>query len=253
MDFINNWQTALTDPLPATAGVPLPVPPDQRARLAGGDYLLTLTDGEAIEIIRYDGAAGLVAERGLEGTQPQAWPVDTVIYAAVTAGQLTAIMATLGSLQQQIDSLQQQIDACCSGGSPGGLWSGAITVGSDLSQSPDWIEYGMSNGYGDIDISPDAPEVQQIRWMALSGEFAPEEGGVGRYLNITLVEREGSAAVDFSSIARVRVKLGDINVVAEADQSTDEWAAASADLTSEQFDALPKSGTHSFEVEIFYG
>lgn len=119
MDFINNWQTALTDPLPSTAGVPLPVPPDLRARLAGGDYLLTLTDGEVVEIIRYDGTAGLVTERGLEGTQPQAWLADTVIYAAVTAGQLSAIMGTLGSLQQQIDALQEQIDACCSGGGSG--------------------------------------------------------------------------------------------------------------------------------------
>lgn len=125
MDFINNWQTALVDDLPSTAGVPLPVPPDQRARLAG-DYLLTLTDGEAVEIIRYDGTAGLVTERGLEGTQPQAWPVDTVIYAAVTAGQLTDMQQQISQMQSSITaiyatlgSLQQQIDACCSGGGEG--------------------------------------------------------------------------------------------------------------------------------------
>lgn len=125
MDFINNWQTALVDDLPPTAGVPLPVPPDQRARLAG-DYLLTLTDGEAVEIIRYDGTAGLVTARGLEGTQPQAWPADTVIYAAVTAGQLTGMQQQISQLQSSITainitlgSLQQQIDACCSGGGGG--------------------------------------------------------------------------------------------------------------------------------------
>lgn len=128
MAFINNWQTSLTDALPNTAGVPLPVPPDQLARLAGGDYLLTLADGEAVEIIRYDGATGLATGRGLEGTQPQAWPADTTIYAAVTAGQLTAILGALTGLQQradalqdQIDALQDQIDACCSGGGGEGL------------------------------------------------------------------------------------------------------------------------------------
>lgn len=128
MDFINNWQAALTDPLSSAAGVPLPAPPDQLARLAGGDYLLTLTDGEAVEIIRYDGAAGLVTARGLEGTQPQAWPADTVIYAAVTAGQLTNMQQQISQLQSSITaihttlgSLQQQIDACCSGGGGEGL------------------------------------------------------------------------------------------------------------------------------------
>lgn len=120
MAFINNWQTALTDVLPSSAGVTLPVPPDQLARLEG-DFLLTLTDGEAVEIIEYSSSSGLATQRGLEGTQPQLWPADTLIYAAVTAGQLNAIMGTLGSLQQQIDGLQQQINACCSGGDDGGL------------------------------------------------------------------------------------------------------------------------------------
>ena len=126
MAFINNWQTALTDALPDSADVTLPAPPDQLARLAGGDNLLTLTDGEAVEIIRYDGTAGQVTERGLEGTQPQAWPVDTVIYAAVTAGQLTDMQQQISQLQSSITaihttlgSLQNQIDACCSGGGDG--------------------------------------------------------------------------------------------------------------------------------------
>lgn len=120
MAFINNWQTALTDALPDSVGVPLPVPFDQLARLEG-DYLLTLADGEAVEIIEYSSASGLVIQRGLEGTQPQAWPVDTLTYAAVTAGQLNAIMATLSSLQAQTGDLQAQIDACCQGGGDDGL------------------------------------------------------------------------------------------------------------------------------------
>lgn len=127
MAFINNWQTALTDTLPSSAGVPLPVPPDQLARLEG-DYLLTLTDGEAVEIIEYSSASGLVTQRGLEGTQPQVWPADTVTYAAVTAGQLNTITDTLTSLQQQITDLQAQVDACCQGGGDP-VVSGALTDG----------------------------------------------------------------------------------------------------------------------------
>ena len=120
MDFINNWQTALVDDLPSSEGVPLPVPSDQLARLEG-NYLITLTDGGAVEIIEYSRASGLVTQRELEGTQQQAWPAGTLIYAAVTAGQLNAIIGTLTSLQQQVDGLQAQVDARCSGGGGEGL------------------------------------------------------------------------------------------------------------------------------------
>lgn len=117
MDFINNWQTALTAPLVAGSGMVLPVPPDQRARLSAGTYLLTLSDtDQQVEIIECDGTQGAVIARGLEGTQERSWPADSVIYAAVTAGQLTGMQAAIVQLQSSIQSLQEQLDGCCAGG-----------------------------------------------------------------------------------------------------------------------------------------
>lgn len=128
MDFVNNWQTELTGTLPAGTGMALPVPPAALARLAGGVYLLTLADGETVEIIRYNGPDGKIEARGLEGTTARAWPEGSVIYAAVTAGQLTGLLQQISQLQTgmvtinaTLTGLQQQIDACCSGGGGEGL------------------------------------------------------------------------------------------------------------------------------------
>ncbi|NLD14463.1 MAG: hypothetical protein GX665_05135 [Gammaproteobacteria bacterium] len=126
MDFINNWQTELTGTLSTGTGMALPVPPAQLDKLAGGVYLLTLSDeGQQVEIIEYDGTQDAVIARGLEGTQDRAWPADAVIYAAVTAGQLTGILSAIEQLEGSVTSLQQQIDECCQGG--GGVVDGALT------------------------------------------------------------------------------------------------------------------------------
>lgn len=110
MAFINNWASRLELALSSTTGQSLPVPPDDKARLSGGAYLLTLSDEERqVEIIEYDGTQDAITARGLEGTQERDWPADAVIYAAVTAGQLTGILSA-------IEQLQQQVDACCGGG-----------------------------------------------------------------------------------------------------------------------------------------
>lgn len=121
MDFINNWQAELTSILPTGTGMALPVPPAALARLAGGVYLLTLADGETVEIIRYNGPDGKIEARGLEGTTARAWPEGSVIYAAVTAGQLTGILSAIDQLEGSVTSLQQQIDECCQGGGGEGL------------------------------------------------------------------------------------------------------------------------------------
>ena len=113
MDFINNWQAELTSTLPTGSGIALPVPPAALARLSGGVYLLTLFDGDAVEIIRFNGPTGEIEARGLEGTPARAWPADTVIYAALTAGQLTGMLAAIQQLEGSVASLQQQVDECC--------------------------------------------------------------------------------------------------------------------------------------------
>ncbi len=110
MNYINNWITQLTAPLSAGATV-LPISPAAAARLdLTGSYLLTLVNSmnpleqTLCEIVKV--SAGLTLDRGLEGTAPESWPAETVIYCALTAGQLTA-------LQQQVLSLQQRVDDCC--------------------------------------------------------------------------------------------------------------------------------------------
>lgn len=121
MAFINNWASRLESALASGTGQSLPVPPDDKSRLAGGVYLLTLSDeGQQAEIIEYDGTQDAITARGLEGTQERDWPADAVIYAAVTAGQLTSILSAIEQLEGSVTSLQQQIDECCQGGSTDG-------------------------------------------------------------------------------------------------------------------------------------
>lgn len=109
MAFINNWTSRLELALSSGTGQSLPVPPADKARLSAGAYLLTLSDEEQqVEIIEYDGTQDAITARGLEGTQERDWPADAVIYAAVTAGQLTSILSA-------VEQLQQQVDECCGG------------------------------------------------------------------------------------------------------------------------------------------
>ena len=119
MNYINNWITQLTAPLSAGATV-LPISPIAASRLDltnGGKYWLTLTNSanpleqtqwEIVEV-----SAGLSLVRGRDGTTAQSWPADTLIYCALTAGQLT--------------DLQDRITALEAGGGGDPVVSGALT------------------------------------------------------------------------------------------------------------------------------
>ena len=105
MNYINNWITQITAPLPAGATV-LPISPIAASRLDlanGGKYWLTLTNStnpleqtqwEIVEV-----SAGLSLVRGRDGTAAQSWPADTLIYCALTAGQLTDLQARITALE----------------------------------------------------------------------------------------------------------------------------------------------------------
>lgn len=117
MNYINNWITQLTAPLAASETL-LPISPSAASRLdLTGSYLLTLVNSmnpleqTLWEIVKV--SEGLVLERGLEGTAPESWPADTVIYCALTAGQFTA--------------LQEKIAALEAGGGGGDIPSGALS------------------------------------------------------------------------------------------------------------------------------
>ncbi len=115
MNYINNWITTLTAPLSDTDTV-LPIDPVSASRLdLAGAYRLTLVNSlnplEQTQIEIVDVSAGLALSRGKEGTVAQSWPADTLIYCALTAGQLT--------------DLQDRITALEAGG--GGSTDGALT------------------------------------------------------------------------------------------------------------------------------
>lgn len=122
MNYINNWITKLSAPLSAGDTL-LPIPPSAAARLTltdGGKYWLTLvnslnpleqTQWEIVEV-----SVGLSLLRERDGTEAQDWPAETLIYCALTAGQLTA--------------LQSRIEALEAGG--GGTVDGALTDGTNV-------------------------------------------------------------------------------------------------------------------------
>lgn len=105
MNYINNWITRITAPLPAGETV-LQIPPTAASRLDltnGSKYLLTLTNSanpleqakwEIVEV-----SAGLSLVRGRDGTTAQSWPADTLIYCALTAGQLTDLQSRIAALE----------------------------------------------------------------------------------------------------------------------------------------------------------
>lgn len=105
MNYINNWITKLSAPLGAGDTV-LPIPPDAAARLTltdGGKYWLTLANSlnpleqTVVEIVEV--SEGLALVRGRDGTSAQSWPADTLVYCALTAGQLTDLQTRIAALE----------------------------------------------------------------------------------------------------------------------------------------------------------
>lgn len=99
MDFINNWSTNLISEIGAGSSQ-LPVSHAAASRLAaGGRYWMTITDAsnsrwEIVEL-RED----LSMNRGMDGTIAQEWAKGSIVYCAVTAGQLTDIFARIAALE----------------------------------------------------------------------------------------------------------------------------------------------------------
>ena len=85
MNYLNFWKREITLAVDAvTATLDLP----------DGTYALVISDtlgaaASAHEIVRADVASGTATlQRGQEGTEAQAWPAGSVVYCALTAGQL---------------------------------------------------------------------------------------------------------------------------------------------------------------------
>lgn len=112
--WINNWGSALLQPLTAAATT-AEVDPSAAARLTGlgsGDhYLLTLIGGDGVgnenawEIVRVTAAAGgsLTIERAQEGTAARDWPTAAAIEMRITAGAMAEIAAAAAAAVQSGD------------------------------------------------------------------------------------------------------------------------------------------------------
>ncbi|MFR6729725.1 hypothetical protein [Pseudomonas aeruginosa] len=103
--WINNWKTTLSVGLsPGVASMTVPDAAAALLPLSGGSWvLLTLSDdaGAQHEIVKATANAGgaVTIERAQEYTTDDNWPAGTVIYAAVTAGDLMALQARIAALE----------------------------------------------------------------------------------------------------------------------------------------------------------
>lgn len=101
MAYINNYLEPIELAQGATSAA---------LNLADGEYRLTLSDAlrsrwEIVDAVVTAGSAELVRAR--EGTTDQAWPGGSVIYCAVTAGQLNALLTRIAEAEARIAALEQ--------------------------------------------------------------------------------------------------------------------------------------------------
>lgn len=148
--YVNNWLTRLNAVLPA-GGASLPVPQEALGRLdlsSDGQYVLTLVNSlnpleqSAVEVVRIT-ATGLV--RAQEGTDAIEWPVNTYVYAGVTAG----ILSLFGGVGPAGDSAYE-------------VWLGLGNTGSEQ----DFID-SLKGGRGDDGSNGD--DGRGIASMAMDG------------------------------------------------------------------------------------
>ena len=101
MAYINNYLEPIEMAQGATSTV---------LALPDGSYRLTLSDAlrtrwEIVDAVVVSGAATLTRAR--EGTADQLWPGGSVIYCAVTAGQLNALLTRIAEAEARIAALEQ--------------------------------------------------------------------------------------------------------------------------------------------------
>lgn len=103
MNFVNNYSASIVLPLAANSAA---------LALPNGGYRLTLADSASAptrwEIVDAVVAAGTATlTRAREDTTAQNWPVGSVIYNALTAGQLSDIFTQLANLTARVVALEE--------------------------------------------------------------------------------------------------------------------------------------------------
>lgn len=243
MAFINNWASRLEFALASGTGQSLPVPPADKARLSAGAYLLTLSDEEQqVEIIEYDGTQDAITARGMEGTQERSWAADAVIYAAVTAGQLTGILSAIDQLEGSVTSLAQRVDVLEQQGGDAG--SRTITVEASPDNWADAYEYGFREWppFGAVsDKNIDGRgEISELFWNAFLGVGTWE-----RFISLTIGQ-----GTDLDLVTAAKVTINSTVFTLDVDAGDSSYVQLNCQITEEQFNSLPQSGTHALQVEL---
>lgn len=243
MNFVNNWQTKLTANIGTGTGMALPAPAGMLSRLSG-TTLLTLSDGEAIEIIEYDTDANQITARGLENTAPRSWPEDSDIYQSITAGQVNGLFSALGqlsSISQQLQNLSQRVDALEQGGGNGGSYVGTddIEIQAGIYNDEEWEAYGAEDGaefeFGGIG------QIYVLRWVRYM-----DDGRAAYFIHLQIDPMVAN------TLSTASIKIGNqaaLTAQFEGMQggNTHEFFG---DITQQQFDSLPKSGTHTVTITL---
>jgi len=140
MKFINNWMSNLELPAGVTT---------LALNVADGTYRLTASDADSTrwEVIGAVVASGTATlTRGLEGTLDQDWPAGSVIYSAVTAGQLGELFQRITSLEARVAALEPSFAAV------------VVTVG-ELPAGGGQFIYGL---YDALDVGGAEPDSLQM-------------------------------------------------------------------------------------------
>lgn len=101
MAYVNNY-SELVELAPGVTTLALALP--------DGSYRLTLSDAagtrwEIVDAVVASGTATLT--RAQEGTTEQDWPTGSLIYCAVTAGQLNDLLVRIADMEARIEVLEQ--------------------------------------------------------------------------------------------------------------------------------------------------
>lgn len=108
LKFVNNWQSPIELPLGATSAT---------LELPDGRYRITLADAAGADATRWEIIGATVAggaatlERGLEGTEDQAWTEGSIAYIDITAGTLQDIQQATADAREVADEALAQAGA----------------------------------------------------------------------------------------------------------------------------------------------
>lgn len=226
-NFVNNYSEPLElleDQTEAALALP-----DGKYRLTITDSPVNSTQWEIMDAEVNGGTAYL--ERGIEGTIAQEWTGDSVIYSTITAGILEMMISRLmpaggGGGQSLVKASAEDFDTKWDDRA---LPIAHITVGNE---GDDYGYESFPNQFGELtdNAFSAVDKVLGVRW-----------NNTGSYYGATL--NLMTASEDYPE--NVRVTIGDVSL----DFTSPYYGGYGLSITPEQYEALPKSGTHPIKFE----